>query len=89
MEIKHCAEHSKIMHILGEIKAVGDMTRLDIKRLDERVNGSFSAMSVHIKEGETYRNKIIKHDTTIAILMWLFVAITVPLLFLLLKYFAA
>ena len=65
-----CSEHHKIMETLGEIKAIVEITRLDIKRLDERINGGVSAMSQHCQESDTYRKIIIKNEESLKSIRW-------------------
>lgn len=84
---EHMQQHTKIMSLLGEVKAVTDMTRLDIKRLDDRINGSFKAMTQHVNEGVEYRNKIIRNESGVWWMRLFYVALLIPMLFLVYKTF--
>ena len=88
MEQKYCSEHTKLISLMGEIKAVADMTRIDIRRLDDRINGQINSMAQHISEGDSYRHKIIRNESGVWWMRVFFVALLVPMLVLLVKSFA-
>ena len=58
-----CEEHTKVVSNQGEIKAGIKGIRDDIKRLDNRINGTFDTIGDHIKESPEYRTKIDKMET--------------------------
>jgi len=74
-------DFSQIKEDIGFIKG-------KITGIEKSLNGNIKAMQAHIAEGVEYRDKIIKHDTTITILSWLFGILTLPVLFLVVKLFA-
>ena len=48
--MEYCKEHTKTMSLLREIKITVDITRLDIKSLNKKVDSSFKTMNQHLKE---------------------------------------
>jgi len=67
-----CKEHYKLTEQIGSLNAKMDMLLLRLEGIDKRINGSFNAMSQHIKESAKFRNQTTSNATSIKVLMWLF-----------------
>ena len=63
----YCPEHSQICQDIGSIKAGIDSIDSSVKRLDDRINGSFEKIGEHITESEIFRGKVIKHEQILKI----------------------
>jgi len=83
----YCSEHTKVCVILGEIKGGVSTIHDDIKRLDDRINGSFERINKHIEEGDYWRSRVQAHDTKLKIYTFIFGAFNITILIALVKLF--
>ena len=69
--MEYCDEHTKIVEGISEIregqksiinllKRIEARLQTEVRRLDERINGSFGKMESHISEGDRWRERIIR-----------------------------